>query len=51
MRAISFCFHNILDAEQVKRGDVYTLKLRDFKRALVRDRTAATLNPINSRIL
>jgi peptidoglycan/xylan/chitin deacetylase (PgdA/CDA1 family) len=30
VKAISFCLHDVLDAEQVKPGDVYTLRLAVF---------------------
>jgi peptidoglycan/xylan/chitin deacetylase (PgdA/CDA1 family) len=30
VRSISLCLHDVLDIEQVKPGDVYTLKLVDF---------------------
>lgn len=30
MRAISLCLHDVIDMEQIKPGDVYTLKLADF---------------------
>lgn len=30
MRAISLCLHDVLDTEQIKPGDVYTLTLADF---------------------
>jgi peptidoglycan/xylan/chitin deacetylase (PgdA/CDA1 family) len=31
VRAISLCLHDVLDIEHVKPGDVYTLKLSDFR--------------------
>ena len=34
MKAIGFCLHDVLDAEQVKPGDVYTLRLADFSEHL-----------------
>ena len=34
MKAISFCLHDVLDADRVKPGDVYTLRLAEFSEHL-----------------